>query len=66
MKSIKDFDVKYVLSPLDQESVLCGAAACRCTVYLNGGSLVAGTLYVDGIPMPIHWLQDGDIIEKSL
>jgi len=66
MKSIKDFDVKYVLSPFEEEKVLSGAVGCNCRVYDYYYPVVAGTLYVDGMEMPFHFWQDGDTCIEGL
>ncbi len=65
MKKIKDFEVKYVLSPLEEKNVISGALGCSCTVY-GAEAAVADKLYVDGRPVSSHIMGPGDICVEGL
>ena len=66
MKSIKDFEVKYVLTPLEEKEVISGSLGCACTVY-GPQIAIANKLYVDGIPTDYHfWNSIGDTCIEGL
>lgn len=61
-KSLKNVDLKYVLTPFDQEKILSGAAGCNCDCIVGSSWLVAGSLTVDGFEQPFYYARPGDII----